>query len=90
MGVTEPPICVPCVRLSMRLCPALRKGEAVVRARSYRVAGVDGLLYRRDGNALRSTGAATLAFEDPAIHWVRAACLVRELQDTLIVSPAEL
>jgi len=82
MGVTEPPICLSCVRLSMRLCPALRKGAALVSARSYRVAGVEGLLYGRDGRQLR----ATVVFEDPDIHWVRAACLVRELQNCVVLS----
>jgi hypothetical protein len=42
MGVTEPPVCVSCVGLSLRLCPALRKGAAVVRAGSFVVAGVHG------------------------------------------------
>lgn len=90
MGVTEPPVCVPCVRLSLRLCPALRKGATLVRARGYRVAGVDGLLYRRAGHQLSATSAVTMAFEDPAIGWVRAASLVRELQDTVIVPLADL
>jgi hypothetical protein len=31
MGVTEPPICAPCVTTSSRLCPALRRGAVAVR-----------------------------------------------------------
>lgn len=89
MGVTEPPICVPCVRVSLRLCPALRKGAAVVRAGSFMVAGVHGTLYR-SGSKLAAVGPATVAYEDPAIQWVRAVSLVRELRDCAIIPLAEL
>jgi hypothetical protein len=89
MAVTEPPVCVPCIRTSLRLCPALRKGAVVVRAGSFMVAGVYGLLYR-SGCKLVSTGEANVAFEDPAIRWVRAVSLVRELRDCVIVPLADL
>jgi hypothetical protein len=90
MGVTEPPICRSCVRLSMRACPALRRGAAVVRARGYRLVGVDGVQYRRDGNDLAVFGASTVAYDDPAIRWVRAAALVRQLHDCRLLAPSEL
>jgi hypothetical protein len=91
MAAIEPPICLPCVRLSMRLCPSLRKGAAVIRARSYRAAGVRGLLYGRDGHTLRAVSVdVTVMFEDSAIHWVRASCLVRELQNSVIIPLGEL
>lgn len=90
MGVTEPPICLPCVRMSVRLCPALRKGAAVVRAGRFTVAGVHGPLYRCDNHGLRAVAAATVTFEDPAIRWVRAVSLVRELWDCVIVPLGEL
>jgi hypothetical protein len=89
MGVTEPPICLSCVEVSLRLCPALRKGAAVVRAGSFVVAGVHGTLYR-GGHRLVTVGAATVAFEDPAIRWVRAVSLVRELQDCTVLPLADL
>jgi hypothetical protein len=88
MGVTEPPVCVSCVRVSLRLCPALRKSATVVRAGSFVVAGVHGLRYQ-GGHAPTALGSATVAFEDPAIRWVRAISLVRELQDCVILSLAE-
>jgi hypothetical protein len=84
MGVTEPPVCVPCVRSSLRLCPALRNGAVVVRAGSFMVAGVDGMLYR-GGSKLTQLGRTTVAFDDPAIRWVRAAGLVRELRDCVFI-----
>lgn len=89
MAMTEPPICVPCIQLSLRLCPALRRGAAVVRAGSFAVAGVHGLLYR-GGPELAVTGEATVAFEDPAIQWVRAASLVRQLRNCAILPLADL
>jgi hypothetical protein len=89
MGVTEPPVCVSCVRMSLRLCPALRKGATVVRAGSFVVAGAHGLLYR-GGRRLTAVDSVTVAFEDPAIQWVRAVSLVRELRDCMIIPVADL
>ena len=89
MGVTEPPVCVSCVRVSLRVCPALRKGAAVVRAGGFVAAGVYGILYRSDPQ-LMATGAATVTFEDPAIRWVRAVNLVRELRDCTIIPLTDL
>jgi len=89
MGVTEPPICLPCVRLSMRLCPALRKRAVVVRAGTFIVAGVYGTLYRAD-RSLSAIGPANVSFDDPAIGWIRAVSLVRELHDCAIGSITEI
>jgi hypothetical protein len=48
-GATRhPPICLPCARISVRACPALRSGFVLVSARS-RVYGVSGLLYAPGG-----------------------------------------
>lgn len=79
MGVTEPPICVPCVRTSVRSCPALRRGAIIVRVRTSPVVGVRGTLHSstRLNPAAISEGTAT--FDDPTRHWIRAANLVREL-----------
>lgn len=84
MGVTEPPVCVPCAGMAVRLCPALRKGAAAVRAGSFMVAGVHGTLYR-GGPKPTAVGEATMPFEDPAIQWMRAMSLVRELRDCVII-----
>lgn len=45
---SHPPICLPCARISVRACPALRAGFVLVSARS-RVYGVSGLLYAPGG-----------------------------------------
>lgn len=84
MGVTEPPVCVECVRLSVRLCPALRHGAALVRARRYPVAGVSGDLYACDPTPV-VVGDINVSFDDPAIRWVLAMNLARELHDCRIL-----
>jgi hypothetical protein len=89
MGVTEPPVCLPCVRLSARVCPALRKGAVMVRAGRYEVAGVHGGLYA-GGRTPRLVGEATVSFDNPAVRWLRAVSLVRELWDCALVELDEL
>ena len=87
MGVTEPPICLPCVRMSVRMCPALRRGAATVRVRTFPVAGVRGTLYA--GSRPVAVGAASVPLDDPAIGWVRAVSLIRQLSDCTILPLAE-
>jgi hypothetical protein len=89
MGETEPPICRPCAPLAARLCPSLRQGAVLVRARRYEVAGVRGGLYT-GGPEPRPVGDAVLSFEDPAVRWLRAVALVRELGDCHLVELDEL
>ena len=85
MAVTEPPVCVPCVRVASRLCPALRKGAVTIRIRHAPISGVRGTLYRRTGLVPVAMNEATIPYDDPAVRWVRAASLVRELHDSTIV-----
>jgi hypothetical protein len=84
MGVTEPPVCLPCARLSVSLCPALRRGAVAVRARTFPVAGVQGVVYR-GGAKPTPVKHDLVAFDDPAIRWVRAMHLVRELHGCTFV-----
>lgn len=86
MGVNEPPVCLPCARVAARLCPALRKGAAAIRARHAPIAGVSGMVYRSGGGtAPVAIAERSVAYEDPAIHWTQAAKLLRELHDCTIV-----
>lgn len=85
MAVTEPPVCAPCVRVASRLCPALRKGAATIRVRHCPVSGVRGTLYRSAGLRPIAMDETTIPYDDPAVRWVRAASLVRELHDCTIV-----
>lgn len=90
MGCTEPPVCVPCVAVSLRLCPALRRGAAAVRVRQFAVAGVRGALYRRSVFGPVAVGDVNVAYDDPDIRWVVASALIRELRDCTVVPFAEL
>lgn len=82
MGVTEPPICLPCAQLSRQVCPALRKGNVALRAAHCPVSGVVGELYKPGAlyPTVTSTGRKILlTFEDPVIQWTCAVHLVREI-----------
>lgn len=85
MAVTEPPICVPCVRLASRLCPALRRGAVAIRVRRAPGVGVRGTLYRTGRPAPVPMDEATIAYDDPRVRWIRAMNLVRELRDCTFV-----
>jgi len=85
MGVSEPPVCVPCVRLSIRVCPALRNGAVAIRARSYPIAGVNGVLYRCKRLVPAAVGQVMVEYGDPRTRWIRAAHLIRRLSDCVIV-----
>jgi len=87
MGETEPPICLPCVPLSLRLCPALRKGAVVFRARQYPIAGIRGALY---GPGPRFLGDEVVRLDIPAVRWMRASALVRQLQDCTLLDLDEI
>jgi hypothetical protein len=84
MGVAEPPVCWSCVRLSTRVCPALRQGAVLVRAGWCEVAGVNGVLYSSDPTP-RPVGQVSVAFDNPAIRWIKAAYLIRELLDCTLI-----
>ncbi len=85
MGVTEPPVCVPCVGLSVRLCPALRRRAVVVRVGSCPVAGVKGVLYDSGCPPVAVGPASVELDDDPAIRWIVAAHLIRRLGESRIV-----
>ncbi|SDD37196.1 hypothetical protein [Actinokineospora iranica] len=86
MLVSEPPICLPCARLSVRVCPALRKGHILLRAGSFTLYGVDGILYRTARPSPVPVDHHAVAFGDPAIRWTLAAKLVRELGDCTVLN----
>lgn len=91
MAVDEPPVCVSCVRLASRLCPALRRGAVALRVRHAPIVGVHGVLYRSSGGLVPvPTEEKSIPYDDPAIHWIRAAKLLRELHDCTIVELEDL
>ena len=86
MAVTEPPVCLPCVRRSVRLCPALRReGAVAVRVRHAPITGGYGTLYRCEGGLAVATEETVVSYDSPRVRWMRAAKLVREIGDCTIV-----
>lgn len=86
MGATEPPICLPYARLSVRMCPSLRKGYVALRVGESAVSGIYGARYRVGNTRVPiMAGDEVVAFGDPAIRWTCATQLVRELTDCVIV-----
>jgi hypothetical protein len=74
MASTEPPICIPCVATSLRLCPALRQGAVALRVREFEVAGVRGALYR---SGVHGPVASALVRELQGCEFVALADLAR-------------
>ncbi len=85
MASAEPPVCRPCVSVSRRLCPSLRKGVVAVRVRQCPVVGVRGSLYRPGTLAPVAVRAGDFPYDDPAIHRVLASALIRELRGCTVV-----
>ncbi|HEY0690949.1 MAG TPA: hypothetical protein VGD71_18165 [Kribbella sp.] len=85
MAAVEPPVCLGCVRVSVRYCPALRKGAVAVRVRNSTVVGVYGALYRPGPLVPVPVGIDTVPYDDPRVRWVQAERLVRELGESKIV-----
>jgi hypothetical protein len=85
MAADEPPVCVECVRLSVRVCPALRRGAAAIRVREYPVVGVRARFYRSGGLRPVFVQETITRFDDPAVRWVLAGSLLRELHGCEIV-----
>lgn len=88
MGVTEPPICLPCAHLSRHTCPALRTGHVAVRVAHCPVAGVSGTSY--EPGLLYPTATIvgrniTVPLDDPAIRWTCAVHLIREITGCTII-----
>lgn len=90
MASVEPPICVPCVPTSLKLCPALRRGAVAVRVREFPIAGVRGALYRTGLLAPVAVEAVNLPYDDPAVRWIVASALIRELRGGTLVPLSEI
>jgi hypothetical protein len=89
MATTEPPVCLPCVRVASRACPALRRGAVAVRVGRYPVVGVRGGLYVA-GRAPQVIGDELIGLTDSRIRWTLAHNLVRELSDCTLIEVADL
>ena len=89
VGATHPPLCVPCARLSVQLCPHLGEGAVAVRVADPRAWGVYGALHvpdRRGDGLVRMRGGVMVGYHDPAAAWVLAAQAVRLLRGCTVVN----
>jgi hypothetical protein len=89
MATTEPPVCLPCVRVASRMCPALRRGAVAIRAGRYPVVGVRGGLYVV-GRVPQVIGDELIGLTDSRIRWTLAHNLVRELGDCTLIEVVDL
>jgi hypothetical protein len=88
-GEVEPPICRACAEISLRLCPALRRGGVLVRVREYPIAGVRGVRYEPGLTKPVMAEPVLVPFDHHAIRWIRATGLVRELNDCTLLSAGD-
>ncbi|OEV11092.1 hypothetical protein [Streptomyces nanshensis] len=80
--VTEhPPLCLPCAHIAIAACPRLRHDFTAVRVRAFERAGVRGALYQRATPHPVPIDVVSVAFDNPAIGWVRAGKLLLRLTD---------
>jgi hypothetical protein len=87
LATIQPPLCLECARISVRMCPALRSGAVAVRAKSG-VCGVTGVVFQPTGRypGLAVTDRADIvSYGDPEIAWVQAVLLARSLYDATVV-----
>jgi hypothetical protein len=86
VAVTEPPVCLGCVGVAVRTCPALREGAAAVRVKSAPTWAVRGMLYRPEEGGVVPTRVMTVALDEPAVRWIQATKLVRVLRGCTLLS----
>ena len=86
MATVHPPLCLPCARISVRVCPGMRPHYIALRARSW-VCGVTGAVFRPAGLAglVRDDYPHVVTFGDPALPWTVATQLARTLVDVTTV-----
>ena len=85
MATPEPPICLRCAHLAVIACPALSKGHVTLRVAHSTLSGVRGAIYRPGPLHPTPIDEAMLAYDDPALPWICAAYLVRELFQCTVV-----
>ncbi|GLZ32072.1 hypothetical protein Lesp02_42600 [Lentzea sp. NBRC 105346] len=90
MASTEPPVCVSCVAISLKRCPALHRGAVAVRVRECPIAGVRGAVYQRGMFGPTAVMAANVTYDAPEIRWTVASALIRELKGCALVSLEDL
>lgn len=81
----QPPLCPPCAVKSAQARPHLRRRCTVLRARSFDLAGVRGVLYRPGHPSPVAWDASGVGFGDPRIRWIRAGQSLMRLRGITVV-----
>lgn len=85
VDLPEPPVCLACASIAIRLCPALRKGHVAVRVRHAPIHGVKGLVYRAGHPQPIIVRDEIVAYGSPAMRWTLAEQLGRTLRECTVV-----
>ncbi|MGI5504704.1 hypothetical protein [Lentzea sp. CA-135723] len=85
MASVEPPVCLACVPVAMRMCPALQRGAVTVRVKDCPVVGVRGVLYKKSVLVPTIAAAGNFTYDDPAVRRVLASAVIRELRGCVVV-----
>ncbi|WP_258904197.1 hypothetical protein [Actinokineospora sp. UTMC 2448] len=86
MATYDAPVCLPCARISARVCPGLRGRMVCVRSKCHPVVGVRGALHVVGALGMVAMEDIIVAFDDPAVRWVVAQHLVRQLGECVVAS----
>lgn len=84
---THPPLCVPCARKAVELCPHLVDSSIAVRVADSDACAVYGRIWSSSafGRPVRTAVKEVVAFGSPAARWVLAGQLVRSLHGCTFV-----
>lgn len=91
IGFVQAPVCLPCARIAVEVCPRLRAGHVALRARAVRPTGVVGTLCAPNPNPLNPNEIRVVErdyaayFHDPLLPWVLASEIRVELSDVTVV-----
>lgn len=83
---THPPVCMPCARQAVDLCPHLHGRYAVVRVRESDPCAVVGTVWQPTAlGAPQRLDDRIVGYQDPAARWMTAGQLVRSLHGCTLV-----
>ncbi|MET9729215.1 hypothetical protein ABZZ79_00690 [Streptomyces sp. NPDC006458] len=85
---THPPLCVPCARKAVEVCPHLVDSSIAIRVIGSEVCGVHGRIWSSSpfGRPVRKDVKEVVTFGSPAARWVTAGQLVRSLHGCTFVN----
>jgi hypothetical protein len=87
LTVAEPPVCADCAVIAGRLCPHLRRGHIMVRARMFPLSGVKGFIYRPGHPRPVLLRDDLVGYDNPALlRWTLAEQQLRTLYECTIVT----